>query len=150
MKGEMSMPVIHKQMNVKAPVSKVFSYLEDPRNEPEYLLSLTDVRDIKGSGEGTNFKWSYKMAGLKFDGETTIVKYIQDREIIFKTKGGIESTWTWRLEPRKDDTFGDVTVEYMVPLPVLGKLAEKLIQKRNEREMDMGLKIMKENLEAKK
>jgi len=144
------MPIVHKQINIKVPVNKVFSYIENPRNEPEFLLSMTDVRDIKGSGEGTNFKWSYKMAGLKFDGETTIVKSIQDKEIIFKTKGGIESTWTYKFEPHKDATSLDLEIDYKVPVPVLGKLAEKLIHKRNERESDMALKIVKENLEEKK
>ena len=150
MKGAVSMAIISKHIDIKAPVRKVFSYMENPMNEPDFLPSMIEVRDVKGSGGGTNYKWSYKMAGLRIEGEGTIVKYVQDKELVFKTKGGAESTWTYKFQPRKDGTSLDLNIDYSVPVPVLGKLAEKLFLKRNEREADLALINIKENLEAEK
>ena len=39
-------------------------------------------------------------------------------------------------------------VDYTIPVPVLGKLAEKLVLKRNERESEMNLQNVKERLEG--
>jgi hypothetical protein len=39
-------------------------------------------------------------------------------------------------------------VEYTIPIPVLGKLAERLVLKRNEREASMWLENVKERMEG--
>jgi uncharacterized membrane protein len=142
------MPRIHKHIEIKAPVREVFSYIENPKNDPDWMPSMIEVMDIHGSGAGTNFKWSWKMAGFRFEGESTFVEDIPDKELVVKSKGGIEATWTFKVEPRKDATSLDVDIDYSVPIPVLGKLAEKLLMKRNEREADLGLLNLKERLEA--
>jgi uncharacterized membrane protein len=142
------MPRIHKHIDIKAPVRKVFSYIENPTNDPDWMPSMIEVKDVTGTGEGTNFKWSWKMAGLRFNGESTFVEDIPDKELVVKSKGGIEATWTFKVEPRKDATSLDVDIDYSVPVPVLGKLAEKLLMKRNEREADLGLMNLKERLEG--
>ena len=41
-----------------------------------------------------------------------------------------------------------VETEYTIPVPVLGKLAEKLVLKRNRRESDMSMENIKERLEV--
>ena len=40
-----------------------------------------------------------------------------------------------------------IDIDYKVPIPVLGRLAEKVLAKRNERETDMNLMNLKERLE---
>jgi uncharacterized membrane protein len=142
------MPRIHKHIEIIAPVRKVFSYIENPTNDPDWMPSMIEVRDVHGSGAGTNFKWSWKMAGLRFEGESTFVEDIPDKELVVKSKGGIEATWTFKVEPRKNTTYLDLDIDYSVPIPVLGKLAEKLLMKRNDREADLGLMNLKERLEA--
>jgi hypothetical protein len=39
-------------------------------------------------------------------------------------------------------------VDYTIPVPVLGKLAEKLVLKRNQREMVLNNQNIKERLEG--
>jgi len=41
----------------------------------------------------------------------------------------------------------DVDTEYMIPVPVLGKLAEKLVAKRVQREAEQSAQNIKERLE---
>jgi len=46
-------------------------------------------------------------------------------------------------------TVLNLDIDYKIPVPVLGKLAEKVLMKRNERETEMGLANIKEKLENK-
>lgn len=142
------MPRIHKSIDIKAPVKKVFSYVEDPKNEPEWMTSLVDVKDVKGSGAGTHYNWTYKMAGLHFHGEAERVEDIQAKKIVDRTKGGIESTWTYSFDPHGDATTMNLDIDYSIPVPVLGKLAEKVLLRHNEREAEQDLINIKEKLES--
>jgi len=143
------MESIKTQADIAAPVERVFAYLEDPRNDTEWLPSLLEVRNITGSGEGQRHEWTYRMAGLKLDGESTIVEHVPHERLVMKTKGGAESTWTVQLTPSSLGTRLDLTVDYTVPLPVLGKIAEKVIVRRNAREIEMAAQNIKDQCEAK-
>lgn len=142
------MPRLHKSIDINAPLKKVFSYIEDPRNEPQWMMSLVDVKDVKGSGSGIRFNWDYKMAGMHFHGESNRVEEIPEQKIVDKTKGGIESTWTFSFSPHKNGTHLDLDIDYSIPVPVLGKIAEKVLLKHNEREAEQNLLNIKEVLES--
>ena len=66
------MPTINNSININAPVEKVFAYVSDPMNSPEWMVSLSEVSDVTGSGVGQHYNWKYKMVGVPFQGETTI------------------------------------------------------------------------------
>jgi hypothetical protein len=67
---------------------------------------------------------------------------------VHESKGGIASTWTTTLEPRADGTELTIQIEYAIPVPVLGRLAEKLVVKRDARELEEALKNVKETVES--
>ena len=142
------MAKIHKSVEIKAPVEKVYSYIDDPRNSPEWVTNMIEVSDVTGSGVGKHFNWVWKMAGIKLNGESTNTEYVPNKRIALKTKGGIEATWDFKFESQKNVTTLDVDVDYTVPVPVLGKLAEKLILKRNDRDLEMAVMNIKERLET--
>ena len=141
------MPRIHKSVDIHAPVNRVFSYVDDPKNDPEWMMSMVEVKDVKGSGAGAHFSWDYKMVGMHFHGETDRIEDIPEKKIVDRTKGGIESTWTFSFDPRGDMTHLDVDIDYSIPIPVLGKLAEKVLLKHNEREAEQSLLNIKERVE---
>jgi uncharacterized membrane protein len=138
----------HKSIEIKAPVSKVYSFIEDPNNGPEVMTNLIEVKDVKGSGVGSHYKWTWNMAGMKLKGENTYTEDVPDKRIVINSKGGIESTWTYNFESRGDSTVLDLDIEYKIPVPVLGKLAEKFLLKRNEREGETNLMNLKDRLES--
>lgn len=142
------MPKIHRSIDIKAPVKKVFSYLEDPRNEPDWMVSLMDVTDVKGKGVGTHFNWTYKIAGMRLNGKTERIEDISEERIVDKTKGGAESTWTYTFSPHGDTTTLDMDIDYSIPVPVIGKMAEIVFMKRNERETEQSILNIKENIEG--
>ena len=142
------MATIHRSIRIQAPVSQVFEYIADPNNHTEWLPSLLEVSDITGSGKGQRHRWKYKMVGVLLDGETTVLEHVPDQRQVLDSKGTSNSTWTFVFEPEDDGMTLDLTIDYTIPVPVLGKLAEKLVLRRNEREVDMGMENIRERMET--
>lgn len=142
------MAKVEKTITINAPVEKVFSYVEDPMSQLEYLPSMVEVKDVTGQGVGAHYRWTYKMAGVRFEGESTMTEHITNERMVVQSKGGIASTWTWIFTPEDGGTKVNLTVEYTIPVPVLGKLGEALILKQNEREADTAMANLKTKLEG--
>jgi uncharacterized membrane protein len=144
------MAVVETSIEIDAPVEKVFGYLQEAEANVEWLPGMMEVKDIKKTEDyvGTHFRWIYKMAGLRFEGETTVIEHIPNKKVVTQTKGGIHSTWTFTFEPKDGGTKLSIKVDYKVPIPVLGKLAEILVLKQNEREASLALSNIKERMEA--
>jgi len=142
------MAKVEQSITIKAPVEKVFSYLCDPMNQLEWLPSMTDVRDITGEGVGQKFGWTYKMMGVSFKGETEVVESVGSERRVIKSTGGIQSTWTWTTKSENGKTVVNLTVEYTIPVPVLGKVAERMVLRQNEREAALAMTNIKERLES--
>jgi uncharacterized membrane protein len=144
------MAKVEKSIIINAPVEKVFSYMDDPMSNPEWLPGMIDVRDVVQTPNkvGTHFRWTYKMAGIRFEGETTTTEYIPNKRVVTQSKGGISSTWTFTYEPHEKGTKLTLSVDYSIPIPVLGKLAESLVLKQNEREANLAIANVKEKVEA--
>ena len=142
------MAKIQKSIIINAPPEKVWAYLEDPMSAPEWLPGMIEARNITGSGVGQRYEWTYKMLGIHFDGESTTTELIENERTVVKTKAGIESTWVYTYEPHEGGTKLSFDIDYKVPVPVLGKLAEKLVLKTNEREAELALENIKTMVES--
>jgi len=133
-----------KSVVVHAPVDEVYAYLDDPTHMPEFWPSLIEIKDVQPLPNGGHSNhWTYKMAGMRLEGTSEDVEHIPNQRIVAKTKGGVDSTQTWALEPRGDDTRVTFTVDYTVPVPVIGRLAETAIIKLNDHEGDLVLENLK-------
>ena len=138
-----------KSITINAPVEKVFSYISVPTNQPEIWPSLVEVGDVKRlPNGGYSHRWVYKMAGIRLEGTSEDTEYIANQHLVSKNKGGVEATYTWTFQPEDAGTRVTVEVEYTVPVPVLGRLAEALIVRANEREGELVLANLKDRMEA--
>ena len=138
-----------KTITINAPVEKVFSYIGGGTNLPEIWPSLVEVTDVQRLPNGGHSgRFVYKMAGIRLEGTSEDVEYVPNQRIVTKTTGGAESTQTWLFQPEAGGTKVTFKVEYTVPIPVLGKLAEAIIVKMNEREGDLILANLKARMEA--
>ena len=142
------MAKIQKSITINGPVDRVFAYVDDVMTIPEWLPSMMEVRDVTGSGVGQHYRWRYKMAGVPLNGESTVTEHIPNERRVTDSKGGVLSTWTYTFEPHDGGTKLGIEIEYTIPVPVLGKLAEKLVLKRNEREADTAMENIKDKMEA--
>lgn len=142
------METIRKSITVNTPVENVYNYLADHTNEPEWIPSMIEVKESTGSNVGDHFKWKYKMAGVILEGKTNIVELVPNKKMVTISEGGADSTWTFIMGPSGNGTLLELTISYSVPIPVIGKLAEKVVLKRNDRETQLALENIKEILEG--
>lgn len=143
------MAKLERTITIKAPVEKVYAYMSEPSNLTEIWPSMVEVKDSRDPGKvGGGFSWVYKMAGMRFEGSSEYTEVIPCEHVITKSVGGIPSTFEWTYKPAEAGTQLTVQVEYTVPVPLLGKLAEAFIVKQNEQEMDTLLANLKSRMEA--
>ena len=142
------MAKVERTITINAPVEKVTAYLDDPTNALEYVPSMTDIRNIKGKGVGTTYDWTYKMLGISFSGKTEVVEYKPNERYVTKSSGGIVSTWTYSFKAENGATQMTLVVDFAIPIPVLGRFAERLVLRQTEREADLGMATLKDRLEG--
>ena len=143
------MAKLDRTVTIDAPIEKVFQFVEDPSNFPEVWPSMIEVKDVERlpSG-GRTFSWVYKMAGVKLEGTSETVEYEENRMVVSETKGGIQSRFVWSFTPEGDGTTLHVDMEYTIPVPVVGKLAESVVVKMNEREASALVSNIKDRMEV--
>jgi uncharacterized membrane protein len=140
---------ITRSVSIHAPVDTVFDYMSDPTHLPEIWPSMVEIKDVQPSASGgKDFGWVYKMAGMRFDGASQTVEQIANQRVVMKSVKGIESTFRWTYKSEDGGTKLTVEVEYNVPIPLLGKVAEAFILKQNEHEAEVLLANLKARMET--
>jgi len=139
---------IDKDVTIRVPPEKVFGFLEDPKHFPEIMPSLIDVTNVERLPEGGyRYHWLYKLAGVKFEGETETTEFVSPETIIDRTKGEIESTFKWKFLKENGNTKVRLGIDYEVPRTLEGKFSEPFLVRLNEREAEMILLNLKDRLE---
>jgi uncharacterized protein YndB with AHSA1/START domain len=141
---------IKRTVFIEAPPAKVFGYLMDPKNLPEIWPSMVEVSNVKTKPDGTTESndFTYKMAGVKFHGHSEFTDIKRDNRIVWKTEGGIKSTFRWTLTPHGNGTEVLDEVEYELPANVLARLAAPFVRRANEHEADTCVNNLKVRMET--
>ena len=142
------MEKVHKTIIIDAPLEQVYAYINVPTNLPEVWPSMVEAKDVEKLPNGGNrFRWVYKMAGMRFEGTNEDIDVVENQHVTGTTKGGIDSTVTWKTEAEGTGTKVSFIAEYSVPVPLVGKMAEKIIVKMNEKEAETLLANLKARME---
>ena len=139
---------LSQSAQIDAPPSVVFDYATEPARFAEWIPPMVEAHDIVGSGEGQQYEWTYKLAGMLFRGQAVVVEYVTNERSVHQAIGAIESVWTFEVVPRYGGCELSVDIAYEVPMPVLGKLAERVIVARDKRNLKVALANVKEILEG--
>lgn len=140
---------IEKSITIQAPPERVFAYVEEPANIPEYWPSLSEVKDMERlPNGGYKYGWTYNLAGVRFDGGTETIEFIANRRTVSESAGGVSSTIVWTYEPENGGTRVTFEAEYHVNIPVLRELASSFLAKLNENESEAILANVKAKTEA--
>ena len=138
-----------KSVTINSPVDKVFTFIRDPNNMPEIWPGMVLVKDVKRSPlGGFNYSWVYKMAGLRINGTSEVTDYIANQRLVMLTTRGMNSTFSLDLEPQNGGTKLTLEVENIVPVPLLGRVAEVFISMSNEHEAGLILTNLKARMEV--
>jgi len=141
---------IKRTVFIEAPPAKVFGYLIDPKNLPEIWPSMVEVSNVKTKPDGTaeSNDFTYKMAGVKFHGHTELTDVERDRQIVWKSEGGIKSTIRWTFAPHGKGTDVIDEVDYELPANLLTRLAAPFVRRINEHEADACVQNLKVRMET--
>ena len=142
------MSKVVRNTTIHAPAEKVFHYLEDKTHFPEFwpsMIEVSDIRDLPSGGK--HFHWVYKMAGIRFEGDTDEKECIPNKKLVGYNEKGIESKVSWLLNEQGDETELTFEAEYKVPVPLVGKIAENVLARINDNEAVALLANIKATLE---
>jgi uncharacterized membrane protein len=138
-----------KSVTINSPVEKVFTFMRDPNNMPEIWPGMVLVKNVKRSPlGGFNYSWVYKMAGLRINGTSEVTDYIANQRLVMLSTRGMNSTFSLDLEPQNGGTKLTLEVENIVPVPLLGRVAEAFISLANEHEAGLILANLKVRMEV--
>jgi uncharacterized membrane protein len=138
LKEKVKVARIDKEITLRMPIEEIFNYIYEPSNLPEFWPSLVEIKDIQLlPNGGYRVGWVYKMIGMHFEGKGEYTEIVLNQWFVVKTMGGINSTITWTFRSNEEATKVTFTVEYKVPIPLLGKMAEAIIVKMNDQEGDL-------------
>jgi ligand-binding SRPBCC domain-containing protein len=135
---------------IHAPPEDVFAYVDDPRELPTWLPSMIEVRNVIGSGLGQQYEYTYKMGGLQLRGTNIVIEHVPNERGLHQVIGMISALWDYSVEPHPEGTLLNIEVEYSIPIPVLGRLAERLAIKQNAASFELALINVKDVMEASK
>lgn len=143
---------IERSVVIDAPVFRVYAYASHIPRFTEWWPSLIEVRSYAQERPvaGLKYDWTYKMLGVKFEGTTEYVEVVPNQLLRWKNDAGIVSTFEARFEPAgAGKTRYTMAVDYLVPIKLLGRIADKLfIERHNEREAEHVLANLKAICEA--
>jgi uncharacterized protein YndB with AHSA1/START domain len=142
------MATVKKSTVINAPPERVFAYVTEPATMSEWLAKMVEVRNVLGTGEGQQYEWTFKYVGLLLRGQSVVLQHVPNALVVTQSIGTIDSTWTFNLEPHEEGTSLTIEVEYSLPIPVLGKIAEHIAVRRDARDLETSLTNVKETLES--
>ena len=133
---------------IHAPPEDVFAYVDDPRELPTWLPGMIEVRNVIGTGLGQQYEYTYKMGGLQLRGTNIVIEHVPNERGLHQVIGMISALWDYSVEPHPEGTLLNIEVEYSIPIPVLGRLAERLAVKQNAASFELALINVKDVMEA--
>lgn len=143
------METIKKSIRITASAASVFNYLTNPINLLEIWPSMVEISNVKTDDKGGHsYDWTYKMAGVRFQGHSYTTDVDRNRKRLVKNDTGIPSTFFWGFEQRDDGAEVTLKVDYELPAQLLGKLAKPFLKRLNEREANSVLENLKERIES--
>jgi len=145
---------IEKIIEIKAPVEKVFAFVNDIDNmaktsPPEWESEILS-RDEGPSRVGFTYKIRSKVGGNVYEVENECTELVKNKRRSIRQKGGSLKKFelTDLFEPTKGGTKWTSITEYELPYSLLGKIIDKLkVHKAVEKRFDYSMNKTKELLE---
>lgn len=139
------MAQLKRTVTIEAPLDQVFAFMCDPLNWPQVLPNLVEIRRISDH----RYEGTYRMAGIPLAHTSQMSDVVANRSFKTTSRGTLSSSLTYIFEGvEHGHTRLTVDGSYDVPLPLLGRIAEAVLARINEREIGTALANLKDRLEA--
>ncbi|RNJ25759.1 SRPBCC family protein [Halosegnis longus] len=141
---------VSETVDIDAPLSDVFAYMDDPHNQAEITPSLSDVRNVEDRGdEGKRLDYTYTMAGVSLDGTLETTTYEPESRVVFDmVEGPLSGELTWEFAATDDGTRVTYSAAYELPSSVLEAVVRPFAERYNERELETTLQNLKTRFES--
>ena len=138
-----------KTLLIERPQKEVFDFVTDLTNDPQWQSSIESVeRTSQGSaGAGSTWRYTLKFLGRKIEAEIEMTSYDPPKQASVRSIGGpipFENTYTF--ESKANGT--QLTVSGQADIGGFFKLAEGLVGKQLEKQMEADANALKLRLES--
>jgi len=146
----MSMTRVEASVEIAAPLPEVFAYASDWRKWEEWWLGVSDFRPTTEVTRGNGTRYAYKawIGGIRMEVETEIHDFVENvgwRGVVTR---GTPHTTRWLFEPAGAGTRLTYTLEYRIPVPVVGPLLDALLMRPGwQRRLERSLANLKARFE---
>lgn len=128
---------IESKFSINAPIERVFDYVANPANRPEWLDSTIEVKNVSEGPLGLGTSWTEvaKIAGRVHEQVRMVTEYNRPRKYVmeFAVLGAKTGRFDMTFEPEDSGTRVTLIFEYTLPASVLGLFADKLLLERRIR-----------------
>ena len=126
------MPTLERSIVINAPIHEVFSYAADWRYWPDWYDGFSDISPITEVERGNGAIYAYKMQvlGVPFKAQTEIHDYVENEGWSGNRVKGVPHKTTYVFENLKPHTRFTTTINYSLPVPILGPVLCSLVFNR--------------------
>ena len=123
------MAKLERTIMINAPVEKVFSYFDEPTNQPELWPSMVRVSDVQRLSNGSSsFRFVYKTFGRHFEGTCEVIEYVANQRWVSRDiEGRVEGRHAMMFQSEDGGTRVISAGEYQVHIPLLQNRSQILI-----------------------
>ncbi|WP_324661582.1 SRPBCC family protein [Haloarcula sediminis] len=133
---------------IARPPKAVFEFMDVPENQARISPRLSAVETVGTLDSGGKLAtYTYRLAGLSFDGAVRGIEHDPPEAITFEMVGDIAGEIRWRFEPADGGTRVTYTATYDLGLPpVAGPLLSPVLDWFNQRELEQTLENLRQSV----
>lgn len=143
--------VARQSFYIDAPVETVFGYFKDPNLQRDAVLfDLHDVKVTK-EGVGTHYTWTFKVAGLRFEGLEVLTEVVPNKHITERSTLALTGLWEYDFEPEGTGTKLTMTIhpQSFWRLPLLDRLVDLTFPRVSKAVMPRFITAIEEGAKSK-
>jgi uncharacterized protein YndB with AHSA1/START domain len=120
------MTYIEYSVTIEAPIERVFNYAADYQKWSEWFEGVSDFKPTTKINQGNGARFAYRVRVMGFSAavETEIHDFVRNKGWTGVSTKGLAARTHWTFEPIGDATKFTYTMEYQMPIPLLGTLLD--------------------------
>ncbi len=143
---------VRSSVRVEAPASEVFAFVSDPNRWIEFIPGLEEVTDVSDEklGEGSTFKWLFRVGKLGLRGEGHVAEFTHGRMLSLQMHSFMPMRNWIRVRNEGAATVLSVEVGYLTGSKAISFLFRMVMKFVNPGQSEVILGNIKEGVEGAK
>jgi uncharacterized membrane protein len=122
--------IVEHSVEIDAPVTTVFAYVDDFTNTPDWMYGLSEIRPVGDQlhGVGATYEGTMRL-GISLDSTIRCTDYEVDRLIEIDSVKGVRNTQRWTFRDLGEGrTRVDAWISFELPGGFAGAAAERIVK----------------------